>query len=179
MSIYYGQLPRRFTVYYMASLFTLRRKSFLVKLKRRSTFIFINNPLLPCHIPKMKDIHIQILMIILAAFIKLVTNQLIEVHIYKYIYIMFNYKICFMSKVETLNAAVFITNSPLSKDQFSEFRSEQMLITKSFYFLYSHFQQSYYSNMYMVLNAVNTLVNWSNKSFTIIRFNRYTKHTYT
>ena len=96
-----------------------------------------------------------------------------------YIYIMFNYKICFMSKVATLNAAVFITNSPLSKDQFSEFRPEQMLITKSFYFLYSHFQQSYYSYMYMVLNAVNTLVNWSNKSFTIIRFNRYTKHTYT
>ena len=95
-------------------------------------------------------------------------------YMYIYIYIMFNYKICFMSKVETLNAAVFITNSPLSKDQFSEFRSEQMLITKSFYFLYSHFQQSYYSYMYMVLNAVNTLVNWSNKSFTIIRFNRYT-----
>ena len=46
---------------------------------------------------------------------------------------MFNYKICFMSKVATLNAAVFITNSPLSKDQFSEFRPEQMLITKSFY----------------------------------------------
>ena len=100
-------------------------------------------------------------------------------HIYIHMYIMFNYKICFMSKVATLNAAVFITNSPLSKDQFSEFRPEQMLITKSFYFLYSHFQQSYYSYMYMVLNAVNTLVNWSNKSFTIIRFNRYTKHTYT
>ena len=65
--------------------------------------------------------------------------------IYIHIYIVFNYKICFMSKVATLNAAVFITNSPLSKDQFSEFRPEQMLITKSFYFLYSHFHQSYYS----------------------------------
>ena len=107
-------------------------------------------------------------------------SKLVHRSIYtQYIYIMFNYKICFMSKVATLNAAVFITNSPLSKDQFSEFRPEQMLITKSFYFLYSHFQQSYYSYMYMVLNAVNTLVNWSNKSFTIIRFNRYTKHTYT
>ena len=108
-------------------------------------------------------------------------NKLVHrsIYIYVHIYIMFNYKICFMSKVATLNAAVFITNSPLSKDQFSEFRPEQMLITKSFYFLYSHFQQSYYSYMYMVLNAVNTLVNWSNKSFTIIRFNRYTKHTYT
>ena len=108
-------------------------------------------------------------------------NKLVHRSIYIYIY---TYTSCstmkfFYVKSRDIKCDRVYYEFPLSKGQFSEFRSEQMLITKSFYFLYSHFQQSYYSYMYMVLNAVNTLVNWSNKSFTIIRFNRYTKHTYT